>query len=61
MNKLSAREYTEFARRPTERVRNSRQERPSNQVDLESSVTGEVGNITQGDLCNLVRYSWVGF
>jgi hypothetical protein len=41
MNTRSAREYTMLA--PAQILRNLRDQRPSNQGDLDSSVTGEVG------------------
>jgi hypothetical protein len=41
MNTRSAREYTMFA--PAQLLRNWREQRPSNQGDLDSSVTGETG------------------
>jgi hypothetical protein len=43
MNTLPAREYTMFA--SAQLLRNWREQRPSNQGDFDSSVTGEVRRV----------------
>jgi hypothetical protein len=63
MNTRSAREYTMFA--PAQLLRNWREQRPSNKGDLDSSVTGRMGeSLTRGwtCFCTVVRgCCWVTF
>jgi hypothetical protein len=61
MSTRSAREYAMFA--PPQLLRNWREQRPSNQGDLDWSVVGEVGRVyyTRGGCTVLPDCCWVAF